>query len=285
MSKVDAEEETGEQPTEAYDPSNPIVLEKYKRAATIAQSTLAHLLSLLHTPQQPPLTVVALCTAGDSHIASEVSKVYAKEKKMEKGIAFPTCVSINHIVGHASPLSGADNGGGSVQTGDVVKFDIGVHFDGYAAALAHTTIAPAHSSSTPAPKVTGKPADVISALSVCYDAIMRCIRPGGKSGQVSSVIAKVCADFGVNAVQGVLSHSLDRNRLDGPHVILNRAEEDVKVEEFTFAVNDVYAIDVVLSSGEVRHTSTTAHSTHAVWMGCGRGTLVLMMQERIVTIE
>ena len=260
MSKVEVDDDASEQPTEVFDPSNPVVLEKYKRAATIAHSALAHLLSLIHTPQQPPPTIVALCSAGDSHISTEASKVYAKEKKMEKGVSFPTCVSINHIVGHVSPLSGADNGGGSIQPGDVVKLDIGVHIDGYAATLAHTTIAPNHSSaaSTPAPKVTGKPADVLSALSVCYDAVMRCIRPGAKSGQVSSVIAKVCTDFGVNAVQGVLSHSLERNKLDGPRVIVNRAEDDVKVDEFTFAVNELYAIDVVLSSSEVRtrHTHT-----------------------------
>ena len=275
MSKADAEDDTGEQPSEVYDPSNPIVLEKYKRAATIAQSTLTHLLSLLHTAQQPPPTALSLCTAGDAHILAEVSKVYAKEKKMEKGLAFPTCVSVNHIVGHVSPLSGADGGGGSVQAGDVVKLDIAVHIDGYAATLAHTTIAPAAASSTPTPKATGKPADVLSALSVCYDAIMRGIRPGGRSTQVSSVIAKVCADYGVSAVQGVLSHSLHRNKLDGPHVILNRADEDVKVEEFTFALNEVYAIDVVLSSGEVRHSTQTAQ--------CACGALVLMMQERILT--
>ena len=199
---------------------------------------------------------------------SEVSKVYAKEKKMEKGVAFPTCVSINHIVGHVSPLSGADNGGGHLQPGDVVKFDVGVHFDGYAATLAHTIIAPATTTAaTPAPKATGKPADVISALSVCYDAIMRCIRPGARSGQVSAVIGKVCADYGLNAVQGVLSHSLERNKLDGPRVMVNCADEDVRVEEFTFAVNEVYAIDVVVSTGEVRHPHTAQHRLVEGWTG------------------
>ena len=258
MSKVDAEDETSvDQPSEVYDPSNPIVLEKYKRAATIAQSALTQLLTLLAA--QPPPTVLSLCQAGDSHIQTEVSKLYAKEKKMEKGTAFPTCVSINHVVGHVSPLTGADNGGGSVKAGDVVKIDIGVHIDGYPVTLAHTTIVP-NSASPTTTKLTGKPADVLSALAVSYDAVMRCIRPGSKSSAVSSVIGKVCTDYGVSAVQGVLSHSLQRNKLDGPHVILNRADEDAKVEEFTFAVNDVYAIDVVISSGEVSATDILQHT-------------------------
>ena len=286
MSKVDAEDEVSEQAAEVFDPSNPVVLEKYKRAATIAQSTLAHILSLLSTPQPSPPTILSLCQAGDAHIAAEVAKVYAKEKKMEKGVAFPTCVSLNHIVGHVSPLSGVDNGGGTVQPGDVVKIDIGVHFDGYASTLAHTTIAPAAASATPTPKVTGKPADVLSALSVCYDAVMRCMRPGAKSSQVTAIIAKVCADYGVSAVQGVLSHSLHRNRLDGSSVILNRAEDDVKVEELTFAVNDVFAIDVVLSSGEVRthaHKHRHIQTRRTVAVVRASGLVVLMMQERIMT--
>jgi methionine aminopeptidase len=41
---------------------------------------------------------------GDKLIYEKLAQCYAKKKKMEKGIAFPTCVSVNEICGHYSPL-------------------------------------------------------------------------------------------------------------------------------------------------------------------------------------
>jgi methionine aminopeptidase len=48
-------------------------------------------------------SVAELCEAGDKLITEKLAKVY-KGKKVEKGIAFPTCVSINNCCGHFSPL-------------------------------------------------------------------------------------------------------------------------------------------------------------------------------------
>ncbi len=48
-------------------------------------------------------SVAELCALGDNTINELLSKVY-KGKKMEKGIAFPTCISINNCCGHFSPL-------------------------------------------------------------------------------------------------------------------------------------------------------------------------------------
>jgi len=54
----------------------------------------------------------------------------------------------------------------------------------------------------------------------------------------------------VNPVEGVLSHELRRNTIDGNNVIISRPDVDQNVEEFKFEVNQVYAIDIVVSSGE-----------------------------------
>jgi methionyl aminopeptidase len=37
--------------------------------------------------------------------------------------------------------------------------------------------------------------------------------------------------------------------IDGNQVIINRPEFDQQVEEFTFQLNEVYALDVVMSTG------------------------------------
>lgn len=41
-----------------------------------------------------------------------------KSSKVEKGIAFPTCVSVNECVGNHSPTKGD---GGVIKAGDAVK--------------------------------------------------------------------------------------------------------------------------------------------------------------------
>jgi len=48
-------------------------------------------------------SVAELCEAGDKLINEKLASVY-KGKKVEKGIAFPTCVSLNNCCGHFSPL-------------------------------------------------------------------------------------------------------------------------------------------------------------------------------------
>lgn len=37
-------------------------------------------------------------------MTEETSKVFKKEKELKKGIAFPTCVSVNNCICHFSPV-------------------------------------------------------------------------------------------------------------------------------------------------------------------------------------
>jgi methionine aminopeptidase len=54
----------------------------------------------------PGADVYDVCMAVDAFIEEEIRKVYnsKKTKKLDRGIAFPTCVSINNVMGHFSPL-------------------------------------------------------------------------------------------------------------------------------------------------------------------------------------
>jgi methionine aminopeptidase len=58
--------------------------------------------------------------AVDALIDEELKKVYnsKKTKKMERGIAFPTCVSVNNIMGHYSPMKDDSS---ELKEGDVAK--------------------------------------------------------------------------------------------------------------------------------------------------------------------
>ena len=64
--------------------------------------------------------VVELCTLGDQLIDAGVAVIYnnPKRKVDSKGVAFPTCISVNNCVGHFSPLKDDTT---VLKDGDVVK--------------------------------------------------------------------------------------------------------------------------------------------------------------------
>jgi methionine aminopeptidase len=64
----------------------------------------------------PGKKIVDLCALGDGVIEEGVAAVF--KGQAEKGVAFPTCISANHCVGHFSPFR-ADTV--ALQEGDVVK--------------------------------------------------------------------------------------------------------------------------------------------------------------------
>lgn len=84
-----------------------------------------------------------------------MKKVFAskKSKGLDRGIAFPTCISVNHIMGHYSPLEDEST---QLAEGDLAKIICGAHIDGYPANAATTALI----GDKP---VDGKKADVILA--------------------------------------------------------------------------------------------------------------------------
>ena len=76
--------------------------------------------------------------------------------KLEKGVAFPTCVSTNNLAGHVSPLADATD---VLAVGDLVKVDLAVHIDGYIAAAAQSAVVMPQAGEP----ATGRAADVLCA--------------------------------------------------------------------------------------------------------------------------
>ena len=53
----------------------------------------------------PGNSVREICEFGDKMLIEETNKVFKKEKDLKKGIAFPTCVSVNNCICHFSPIA------------------------------------------------------------------------------------------------------------------------------------------------------------------------------------
>lgn len=220
--------------------SNPEIVDKYKAAANITNAAIAYVASLV----QPGASIIDICKAGDAFIEAEAAKVFSKAKKIQKGISFPTCISVNNVVGHYSPLE--SDPVVQLQEGDVVKIDLGAHVDGLASQIGHTLVATAN----PAVPITGRKADVICAAHFAGEIALRLTRPGNKSSQVIDAVNKVAQVFSCQTVLGVSSHRVDRFDVVGEKAVPIRVPEGEKHEAFTFEENEAYIIDIVMSTGE-----------------------------------
>lgn len=199
--------------------------------------------------------VISLCEEGDRLLTEETGKIFKKESK--KGIAFPTCVSVNNCICHFSPIK--SDPAIILKDGDVVKIDLGAHIDGFIAVAAHTVVVGASAEN----KVTGRKADAILAAHAAAEIALRLVRPKGENYAVTDAIQKVAESYKCKPVAGMLSHQLKRERIDGEKSIIQNPNEAQRKEheKCEFDVHEVYAIDVLISTGEGKVCAYDAHST------------------------
>ncbi|XP_076323274.1 proliferation-associated protein 2G4-like isoform X1 [Tachypleus tridentatus] len=226
------------EPTIAQD----LVVTKYKMAGDMVNRVLKRLIEKCKDGEN----VLSICELGDSLLLEETGKVFKKEKELKKGIAFPTCVSVNNCICHFSPLRSDPDV--ILKDGDVVKLDLGAHIDGFIAVVAHTLVV----GSCKENKVTGRKADVICAAHFAAEIALRMVKPGGENFAVTDAIQKVAESFKCKPIEGMPSHQLKQFQIDGEKSIIQNPTEAQRKEheKCEFELHEVYAIDVVISTGE-----------------------------------
>ncbi|XP_075882368.1 proliferation-associated protein 2G4-like [Nelusetta ayraudi] len=219
-----------------------LVVTKYKMGAEIANQALKAVVEAA----MAGVSVLSLCEKGDAYITAETGKIFKKEKDMKKGIAFPTCVSVNNCVCHFSPLKSDPDV--TLKDGDLVKIDLGVHVDGFISNVAHSFIV----GVTKDKPQTGKKADVVKAAHLCAEAALRLVKPGNKNTQVTQAWNKIAKSFNCSPIEGMLSHQLKQHVIDGEKTVIQNPTDQQKKdhEEVEFEVHEVYAVDVLISTGE-----------------------------------
>jgi len=226
------------------------ILDKYKAAAEIADEAV----KLVTEKCVPGADIAEICKFGDDHIEEASLKVFnsKKTKKFRRGVAFPTCVSVNHILGNYSPMPDEST---KLEEGDVAKIDLGVHIDGYIAISGHTIVVTAK----PEEKVKGKAADVILAAHAAKEAALRTLLAGNKNTQVTEVINNVAKEYNTNVVKGVFSHKLKKHVIDGSDVIA--ATKGQKCEEYEFHQGDVFGLEIFITSGQGKAKQSELRTT------------------------
>lgn len=233
---------SGDEDTPEQTIAEDVVVTKYKMGAEIANRAL----KLVFESATPGVSVLSLCEKGDAYIMQETGKIFKKEKEMKKGIAFPTCISINNCVCHYSPLKSDPDV--ILKDGDLIKMDLGVHVDGFISNVAHSFVV----GVTKENPLTGKKADVIKAAHLCAEAALRLVKPGNQNSQVTEAWNKIAKSFKCSPIEGMLSHQLKQHVIDGEKTIIQNPSDQQRKdhEKAEFEVHEVYAVDVLVSTGE-----------------------------------
>lgn len=71
-----------------------------------------------------------------------------------------------------------------------------------------------------------------------------------QNNAVTEAIQKVAEAYDCKIVEGVLSHQMKQKVIDGSKVVLSVSNPETRVDDVEFEENEVYAIDIVASTGD-----------------------------------
>lgn len=255
--------------------SSDAVVNKYKVAGEIANDALKAVLAEVKVDA----STYDLCAIGDKVVADRTAALFKKQKQMKKGIAWPTCVSVNNIICHYSPLLSYKNPV-IIRDGDVVKVEIGAHIDGFPAFSAHTVVVGATAEN----QTTGRKADVMHAAYNAAQVALRMLKPGKINRDITKVIQKTTKSYSCVPIQNMASYNIEKDVVEGEKSILqnpqetmnhrlqgnkdesptgqeDKAKDALLGEKCDIQVNDVWAIDVLASTGEGKVHPTEVKTT------------------------
>jgi len=237
-------------------------INKYKTAGKIAMNVL----DILIKNVVPGSSISYLCDTGDNLISSELDKVYTDITN--KGIAFPTCISIDNIAGCYSPKDKNK----IINDGDLVKIELGVHIDGFPALIAYTVLSANNYS-----VIDSKKVNVLKATMDASKQIIKVLKSGKMASEVVKILDRCAKKYNCavpttsnehnSRCPGIISYEISRNVLDDfneeddeyiHRFIMNKPSDSF---EYGFRDNEfenleVYAIDIVMCSGEGKLTAS-----------------------------
>jgi len=237
------------------------VVDKYKAAALVVANVLKELVKEI----KEGASVLELCQKSDSLLEAETGKVYNLKgaHKIQKGIAYPTAISVNSTLCHFNPMP-SDPVASKVTLAkdDMVKIVLGAHIDGYASLSGETVVVGADSS-TP---VTGIKADLLTAAYNAVEAGLRHAKIGGKNVEITDGIAKVLAEYDgkVRGLEGLFSNQHLQNDIQARKTICpfpsNEQRRDSS-NSFVLDEGDVYHLDVTVTNSASGSSKTSDYPT------------------------
>jgi curved DNA binding protein len=230
-------------------------LNKYTIAGNIACTVLDTLIKEVHANK----LVHELCALGDKLIGEELESQCPQIKI--KGVAFPTSVSLNNIVGHFSPNNQDKT---VIKGGDLVKIELGVHIDGFPALMAYTVVCIDQNT-----QINTKIINPLKAVADASRKVLKVMKPGYKNTDIIDILTETAKKYecslplcneDTEVAPGVISYQMSQHVIDGcdddrlyehvHRIIMPQINPDYDyiMMENELEENEVYAIDIVMCS-------------------------------------
>jgi len=146
---------------------------------------------------------------------------------------FPVNISINHIAAHYTSPPGDTT---EINEEDILKFDFGVHIDGYSVDTAFTV------SFNTDPELK----DLIKASEEAVESAIKIMKPGVKTNELGALIEKTVKKYGFRPVMNLTGHKLEQWAIhSGKSIPCTATPTGELIEE-----GEVYAVEVFATNGE-----------------------------------
>lgn len=176
-----------------------------------------------------------------TNILSLIEKAEAKIVELEGGWAFPVNVSINNIAAHyTSPIKDDEL---TIENGDIVKIDLGVHVDGYIVDTAFT-------KSFNDDKALE---NIIQATEIALEAAKMMAKPKINTKELGKKIEDIIKGFKYNPIKELGGHQIERWTVHGKKQLPELGNQGGDIME----EGEVFAIEIFASTGE-----GTVHNTN-----------------------
>jgi methionyl aminopeptidase len=224
----EAVEEPSESAEESEEEEEPE--EKYRRAGKIASQVREEILAQIKVGA----LALDICEAAEARII-----------ELGGGIGFPTNVSINEVAAH---YSSPEEDTTVIQEGDVVKFDIGVHIDGY---IADTAVSVSFD-----PELES----LVEASREALNKALLLIRPKTNSKDLGKIIEDTIRGHGYRPIRDLSGHQLDEYLLHGPKSLPNIAVPHGSILE----EGEAYALETFATTGTGSVHETGQHYIYSL---------------------
>lgn len=237
-------------------------LTKYNTCSKICRVIITELFSKIY--EEDTLDVHKLIKYSDTRVIEECNKIYKKETN--KGIAFPTSISLNNCAGNYIYEKENDDYN-IIKEGDIIKIELGVSISGCIAILGETII-----KLNKKDNINGKyDNDVnirnnikyITFLNELKDDIIDMIKVGETNDEIRIHVESKCTENDCFPLENTTSYQHLNGQLrtdESKFIILNyKRESEYEIENggsgeevenlcFEFEEGDIYTINLIISN-------------------------------------
>ena len=229
-------------------------LEKYKIGGQIVVKVINNLIK----KSRVNVDIYELCLIGNEMLIQELKKIFKKKKfKYGRGIAFPTCISINNNAGYYIP-----NERKLINDGDVLKIELGVHLDGFPSIMCKTILVCENENDHLIKK------NLIDTINKSAKDVLKMLKDGLINKEIIKKLEKNSEENNFNLLTcngkymhcpGVITYQISQNNIDGKteddddddQLIIPRMNEtfDFEMGDIELTENEVYCFDIGMSTG------------------------------------